>query len=148
MADTKTSPEKQAPSVIEAAMSRWAVSVNSDVRVVERRAPTDESVRLLREMESAARDEVAGGVRVDGTDLNCVIHVARDALSFDLKFRAILSVNGRRIVVDTAGPFDEPMAKHADRLIEAVSRKLAIELVGPGLREAVRPLFPTRKDGG
>lgn len=42
------------------------------VSVTEKRAPTDESVRLLKEMESAVREKVVESVRVERNGIKAV----------------------------------------------------------------------------
>jgi histidinol-phosphate/aromatic aminotransferase/cobyric acid decarboxylase-like protein len=49
--------------------------------VHEHRAPTDASVKLLREMEQAALDKILSTFRLEGAPVNCVIIHMRDAPS-------------------------------------------------------------------
>jgi uncharacterized Fe-S cluster-containing radical SAM superfamily protein len=76
------------------------IEVNS--RTVEQRAPTDESVRLLREMEQKARAEILKTVRLDGNEFKAVIHHLRDELSLLDKYKIIFELNGEKheLVVD------------------------------------------------
>lgn len=69
--------------------------------IEEKRAPTDESVKLLREMEKKARDEVIKSVSVAGNDFKCVVHFMYDALSDADRFRTIYEVNGKKRSVNT-----------------------------------------------
>lgn len=64
------------------------------VEITEKRAPTDESVRLLREMEDAARKQVDLAIHVGNTTFECVVHRARDFASCCVHFRAIFKLNG------------------------------------------------------
>jgi hypothetical protein len=49
--------------------------------VHEHRAPTDASVKLLREMEQAALDKVLGAIRLEGCPVDCVILRMREGPS-------------------------------------------------------------------
>ncbi len=46
--------------------------------ITENRAPTDESVRLLKEMETAARDKVQASIRVENCPVDCVLNAWED----------------------------------------------------------------------
>lgn len=62
--------------------------------IVEERAPTDESVRLLREMEEAARRKVEETIVVADTSFECKIHKSHDALSYQDIYHVSYSMNG------------------------------------------------------
>ena len=44
---------------------------NTTVKVTEQRAPTDDSVRLLKEMEEAARKKITESTTVHNTEFTC-----------------------------------------------------------------------------
>ena len=67
--------------------------------VHEHRAPTDASVKLLREMEQAAEAKVVNAVRVGNTSFECVVHREVDNMNDQAVFRAVFKLNGKR---DTA----------------------------------------------
>lgn len=54
--------------------------------VHEHRAPTDASVRLLREMEQAALDKILGTIRLEGGPVDCAIVHMRDNLADQHRF--------------------------------------------------------------
>lgn len=68
----------------------------SNVTITEKRAPTDESVRLLNEMEQAARNKVVETTIVKDTHFECKIHKSVDALSMQDVYGVIYSLNGRQ----------------------------------------------------
>jgi len=70
--------------------------VTQNVNVTERRAPTDESVRLLREMEKAANDSVLKAVRVENCHIDAVIHQKREVQSCMAVFVVVYRINGER----------------------------------------------------
>ena len=68
----------------------------SNVTVTEKRAPTDESVKLLKEMEQAARDKVVETTIVKDTHFECKIHKSVDMHSMQDVYSVIYSLNGRK----------------------------------------------------
>lgn len=65
--------------------------------VHEHRAPTDASVKLLNEMEQAARDKIEKSIRVGDTSFECVIHTQLDHINDQIKVAAIFSLNGKKM---------------------------------------------------
>ena len=65
--------------------------------VNEHRAPTDDSVKLLREMEKASADEVLKKYRLDCCGMDCMVEVYQDAASDQFVARAVVNVNGHQI---------------------------------------------------
>lgn len=72
----------------------------SEVTITEKRAPTDESVRLLREMEAKAQAEVLKAVSITDNGFDCVIHQFRDHLSDLMRWRAVFKLNGKQMTAD------------------------------------------------
>jgi hypothetical protein len=67
--------------------------------VHEHRAPTDESVKLLREMEQKARDQVIDAVHVGDAHFECVIHTMNHVLDGSTEMLAVFSMNGKKMTV-------------------------------------------------
>lgn len=117
--------------------------VTQRVTVEEKRAPTDESVRLLREMEQAARDKVEQSINVGGNGFECVVHVMKEAMSMDTVAVAIFKLNGKPMRAearvegwDTA----EVCRKLPERLRDAVAQKIAVEVLAPSLGVALKQI--------
>lgn len=68
--------------------------------ITEKRAPTDESVRLLKEFEEKAEAKVVAAISVGDTTFECVLHQQEDMLSDKLLYRAIFSLNGKKMTAD------------------------------------------------
>ena len=68
--------------------------------VTENRAPTDDSVRLLKEMEEAARKKVIESTVVSDTHFECKIHKTHDIFSLQDLFVIVYSLNGKKRVVN------------------------------------------------
>lgn len=94
--------------------------------VTERRAPTDESVKLLREMEAEARNAVVASVRVSNTHIDIVAHKHYDTLNDLDRYRMVYSLNGVRRVVNTEIRAGEPAEA---RLIHELSDDIAVGLL-------------------
>jgi len=106
--------------------------------VHEHRAPTDESVKLLREMEDKAREQIIEAVHVGDTTFECVIHTYKQAIDMSTMWIAIYSLNGKKLTtkVTTGGMFIEKMSPQAqvEALRDAIARDLATEVLLPALR--------------
>lgn len=77
--------------------------------VTERRAPTDESVRLLKEMEDEARKKVIETTVVSDTHFECKIHRSHDVFSAQDVYVVIYSLNGQKRSVKVGiNTFDKP----------------------------------------
>ena len=73
------------------------------VTVTEKRAPTDESVRLLKEMEEKAREKIIDSLTVRDTNFECKIIQEKDMITGYTHFVVIYSMNGtRRTTISTA----------------------------------------------
>lgn len=110
---------------------------------IERRAPTDESVRLLREMEAAARGEVLDSISVGDTNFACVVHAARDPMTSETMLAAVFSVGGDKQKVDVRVAEGSTPREMFDALTKAVAERLAERIVLP----AMLPLLQGRRLG-
>lgn len=119
---------RKAPTVIAIESPSRTQYVKQDVH--EHRAPTDESVRLLKEFEEKAQDKVVQSVHVGDSAFECVIHKERDCMSDSALLRAVFSLNGRKESVQHSyrprGPQDEVAAYAAlrDKVASAIATKM------------------------
>ncbi len=65
--------------------------------VNEHRAPTDESVKLLKELEAAALDKIVSSIRIEDNTFTGVIHKMIDPLQLDVTYLAVYTLNGEKI---------------------------------------------------
>jgi hypothetical protein len=107
----------------------------------EHRAPTDQSVALLREMERAALDKVIQAVRVENCGIDAVLHHMRDVKSGDDEFRIVYKINGARRVVDHRGNLMDDLEQLVAGLCDALARDVATVLMG-GMLKAAGKLTP------
>lgn len=110
----------------------------SHVEITEKRAPTTDSVRLLREMEASARDSITNSVRVKSTEIDCVVHTYDDFVNDSIKLGVVLKLNGKRIVVELSvhNPCTEDYV--SEQAVEAVSRRIAAEVLAPVFHKAFK----------
>lgn len=73
--------------------------VTQEINITERRAPTEESVRMLREMEAAARAAIVASVRVENCAVDAVLHRQEDHLNDTTMFACIYNINGQKRTV-------------------------------------------------
>lgn len=72
--------------------------------IIHKHAPTDESVKLLREMEAKAEAEVVKAIAVHDNAFNCVVHEMKDLMADAIRFRAVWSLNGAKHTTDCFVP--------------------------------------------
>ena len=109
--------------------------------ITENRAPTDESVRLLKEMEKAAQDKLLGSIRLENCPIDCVIHSYKDSFGLDLQFIVRLKVNGQTIEIrhthrQKFGNLQEERQAIANELRACVAERIASELLGQAFAKA------------
>lgn len=101
------------------------------VTVNHQHAPTDESVKLLREMERAARDKVVQSIRLENSPIDCVIHTQENLMNSQSDFLIFIRINGKQLEVRKLFDFDADFEKIAEGLLQATSARIAAELLGP-----------------
>lgn len=101
------------------------------VNITEKKAPTDDSIRLLSEFEAAANNKILESVRVADNNFECVIHAQYDMLNDLEMFCAIFSLNGKKM---TARFSQQRIDKSAETigkgLRDAVAKEIACEIAG------------------
>lgn len=97
--------------------------------VHEHRAPTDESVKLLREMEQKAKDQVIKSIQLEANHLNANVYIYADPMSFNNMFRVVFDINGHSYVSDIAIPLDAPTDVIAQKLHRGISDVIAQKIL-------------------
>lgn len=118
--------------------------VHESVTVHEHRAPTDESVRLLREMEQAARDKVVQAIRLEDSPIDCVVHTQKDPMNARHDFCIFVQINGRKIEIRKSFDQEFEVEEIAEGLMVAVSERIAAEVLAPAFGKLSKQLrrFP------
>ena len=113
------------------------VSHNShDVRITEKRAPTDESVRLLREMEDKALGQVLEQIPLKDNAFTGQIIRSRDhALNIE-RVACVFSLNGNRLLAQVEiDPHKDHIGNYhalADEIAKVIAREIRIPLLTKG----------------
>jgi len=98
------------------------------VSITEKRAPTDQSVALLKEMEAAARAKVTESVRVENNSIKAVFQRYDDMANAEYVYGVFYSINGEKrevIVRDHKGKIPEV----AEKLWRALADDMASVLL-------------------
>ena len=107
----------------------------SHVTVTEKRAPTDDSVKLLREMEKAILDNVLGTVRVETNELKAVVvYALLQPMCMDKVLYVRFELNGKQytskyVVDDMEFKFTPETA--FKKAYEAVRDEIMQQLIHP-----------------
>ena len=113
--------------------------VHSSVTVHEHRAPTDESVRLLRDMERAALEKVIQSVRLENAAIDAVLHYQREPANDLDRFLIVWKHKGERRKVWHDFRWDGQGDKRqalAEGLLRALSDDIASVLLSATLKAA------------
>lgn len=106
-----------------------------DRHVTINRAPTDESVKLLREMEQKAEAEVIKAVQVGNATFECVVHQWLDPMSDKINWRAIFKLNGKQMTAEVttetrrSGYKMDAVREDFDKLSQEVAKVIAREVL-------------------
>ena len=99
--------------------------------VHEHRAPTDQSVALLKEMEAAAERKIEQSIHIGNTTFECVVHIVNDNASHCTRMKAVFKMNG---VTQTAEHSYRPRdqgddIKAASALRDEVAKVIAAKML-------------------
>jgi hypothetical protein len=94
--------------------------------VTEKRAPTDESIRLLREMEAKATEQVIKSQKLDNNLITATLWHYKDHLTWKEKYKVLAKINGKTIDIDIELNDNEDQFTE---IFNAVARRLAAELL-------------------
>lgn len=101
-----------------------------NTKVVEQRAPTDESIRLLQEMQDKALEFLIREP-LEFNGIKCVMYTLREPILWDIKTIVKFDVNGKEHRVDVILESRLTQSERAAKVIEAVAREFAAAIIGP-----------------
>lgn len=105
--------------------------VTKTVNVTEKRAPTDESVRLLKEMEEAARTKIEDTFVLKNNGFECRIYTQLECNTYDYVITAVYLLNGKKLRSEArVSKYDiesSGMEKHV-KLFEAIQAEVAKDI--------------------
>ena len=100
--------------------------------VTEKRAPTDESVRLLREMEKEALNKIIKNIDLSNNQFSARVLVFEDLLNLNNKGKVLFSLNGKKHELNVSFGFlesEEDMIKKCyDELAKYVAREILMSV--------------------
>lgn len=95
------------------------------VNVTEKRAPTDESVRLLREMEKAATDKIIKSLELVSNTLHARVHVMKEHLSGKNQFAVIMDLNGKRYDIRVSTNEYDSIDTQVEQIYQSIGNQIA-----------------------
>lgn len=121
------------------------VTENVNVRVTEKRAPTDESVRLLKEFEDAARGKIVDSFVLQDNGFNCKVMVMQEANTWDCVAISVYTLNGKQITTETRISSYDLKGNQYDRseklfklIIDDVAKDISRQILIPCFEEIYR----------
>lgn len=102
-----------------------------NVNIQERRAATDESVRILREMEKEVQQKITDSIRVQNCEIDLVVHTYPDYLNNQFLVALIYCINGKKKRVDLTFNVLEiqDKEKFLDKIVQRLSESIACNLL-------------------
>lgn len=99
--------------------------------VTEKRAPTDESIRLLREMENKAKEEVIKSISLPSNEFSGVVHLMRDHLSCQTNVVVLFKLNGKdhKVPISLDDFKDDSLEKRMEKVLNDVSDYLSASIL-------------------
>ncbi len=107
------------------------ISPQSDVHVhvTEKRAPTDESVRLLAEFEKAAKDKLIKSIQLKSNTFNGKMFIERSDATLCTTFLIIYEMNGKRHEIKIPFTWLEDKQDMMQEIINKVARSIACDVL-------------------
>lgn len=99
--------------------------VTRRVEVTENRAPTDASVKLLKEMEQAADAKRIASMQMPGNLFKGVVEIYETMHDDNVHARAVFDINGNRMAAEATQPRSDDRQELLATLHEKVAAKIA-----------------------
>lgn len=100
--------------------------------VTEKRAPTDESVRLLREIEKEVLNKITQNIDLSNNQFSARLLVFDDPLNFNTKGKVLFSLNGKKHELNVSFgclKLEEDMIKKCyNELAKYIAREILISV--------------------
>lgn len=108
-----------------------------NVNITEKRAPTDESVRLLKELEKAAVDRMIGSFELPSNTIRSRVAVRRDLMGWKNQFLILTEINGKKYEMRVETEVDSDRRATIDELYKGLSEQLAQVIMPDVFDEAI-----------
>lgn len=121
--------------------------VTRNVNVHEHRAPTDQSVALLKEMEKAASNKIIEAIRVTNSDFEAVIQWQWEAMSDQIVGVAVFSIGGTKLKAEHRGAAFkvEQSTDFILALRDAMAKEIANHILGKSMPKELPGFAQWRK---
>jgi hypothetical protein len=116
----------------------------SEAYVTEYRAPTDESVRLLKEMESEAKQKIVESITVNNTTFECSVQMNVDPINDRSVYWIVYQLNGKQSKLEVAIPNWMGLSDidKINHVRDGLAKDIASNMIGDLFRtERTRNLF-------
>lgn len=117
-------------------MHHHKYSETKHVNVTETRSPTDESVRMLMDLEKAAKDKIIASMSLENNVIHAVIHHESMYIDCTNLFRIIYQINGEKRTLDAR----LPVSKIEDAM-EQIYKTLAEDIAGYLISNTMTPPY-------
>jgi hypothetical protein len=99
------------------------------VNVTEKRAPTDDSVRLLKEFRQAAEKDLVSSLKLENNLISATLHVYKDPLQWKEQYVVLTKINGKNFRIEVER---DPYQKETweEVVFNRVAEYIAAELLG------------------
>lgn len=105
--------------------------------VHEHKAPTDESVKLLMEMQNKVMANLLGQIRVENNGFEIVAYAFNDVSKFEKKVCIKYKIGTVEHTVDVSFRYTATVREMANKLVDELARDLAKNLLQPALTSEV-----------
>jgi hypothetical protein len=102
---------------------------NIHVEHTEKRAPTDDSVRLLKEMEEKAKEKIIQSIAIRDCQIDCQILKERDFMSQGTRYLIVYSMNDKKSKVNLLVDDQDMNKSVAERLRDALAKDIATNML-------------------
>lgn len=129
-------------SILSKITPRNYIDSNVNISVVEKRAPTDESIKILHEMETAVKKDIIKAISLVDNTFNGVIHHMSDVLTGQTRIAFIFSINGKRCTTNFLfDPSFETKEVWIDQLIQSVAHTISREILQEPFNKVAKDLL-------
>lgn len=116
------------------------INITQYKTVTVKKAPTDESVRLLRELEKEAKANVESALALVDNNINCIIHAEHSSINNAYSIKVSLKINGRIITVEYTHYEESDINELYAKVINKVVQVIVHSTITNPLSDALRKL--------
>jgi hypothetical protein len=67
-----------------------------EIVIHEHRAPTDEAIKIFKELEEKAKEKVMNGIRLENLPMDAIAYKSNDFMNNQLLFMIVYKINGKQ----------------------------------------------------